>query len=255
MTFADVLTGEILKARTHRALVATVAAAITITLGFCFLDASPDLGFGTPEAAGVYTMANFSFFAAVVGVLLTSSEYGGNQLTTSALAVPHRKRILAAKLILSAFLTTGLGLLAAVFIATIEQAPLGIRSVYATRTSGTLLLSLALAVASWTAIGLISTCLAVVIRSQTAALATMIVLSFGGTPLMMAVPIFQYLPTNAGVLMFIDRKTQTSDWLNPPDVTPTTAGITLAAWCVAAILTATLVIDHRDIGSGKGSLE
>lgn len=255
MRFTDVLSGEIVKIRTYRALVLTIIATVVLTLAYCILEAGPVLGLSTPESAGVYAMANLSFFAAIVGVLIASSEYGGGQLTTSVLAVPRRGRLLAAKLILSAVITTVLGLLLAVFIATIVQAPLGDQSVYVTGTAGTLLSSLALAVCSWTGLGIISTCIAFIIRSQTVALAGMIVFSFGGTPLMMALPAFQYLPTNAGVLMFIDRENQTSDWLNPPDITVPIAGITLAAWCVATIIAAAIFLLRRDIGARQAALE
>lgn len=255
MRFADVLRGEIVKIRTSRALMLTILATVVLTLAYCILEARPVLGLSTPETAGVYAMANLSFFAAIVGVLVASSEYGGGQLTTSVLAVPRRGTILAAKLLLSALLTAVLGLLLAVFIATIVQAPLGDQSVYITGTAGTLLSSLALAICSWIGLGIISTCAAFIIRSQTVALAGMIVLSFGGTPLMMALPVFQYLPTNAGVLMFIDRENQTSDWLNPPDITVPTAGITVAAWCVIAIIAAAIVLLRRDIGARQASLE
>lgn len=255
MRFTDVLRGEIVKVRTLRSLQATVLATAVVALGFCLLDAGPDLGLSTPETAGVYAMANFSFFAAITGVLIASSEYGGGQLTTSVLAVPHRGRILAAKLILSAVITTAQGLLFAALITTIYQFHLGDQSVYATGTASTLLTSLALAVCSWTALGIISTCIAFIIRSQTVALAGMIVLAFGGTPLMMTLPIFQYLPSNAGVLMFIDRENQTSDWLNPPDITVPVAGATLAAWCIVAIIAATVVLLRRDIGAQQAALE
>ncbi len=257
MRFTDVLRGEIVKIRTHRAVMLTVLASAVLTLAYCLIEAGPPhkLGLSTPETAAVYAMANFSFFAAIVGVLIASSEDGGGQLTTSVLAVPRRGRMLAAKLILSAIITTALGLLLAVYIATIVQAPLGDQSVYATGTASILLSSLALAVCSWTAVGVISTSIAFIIRSQTVALAGMIVLSFGGTPLMMALPIFQYLPTNAGVLMFIDRANQTSDWLNPPDITVPVAGATVAAWCVAAIVAATVVLLRRDIGARQAALE
>ena len=139
--------------------------------------------------------------------------------------------------------------------ATIVQAPLGDRSVYATDTQAELFTSLALAVASWTGLGMISTSIAFLIQSQTVALSVMIVLSFGGTPLMMALPVFQYLPTNAGVLMFIDRASQTSDWLNPPDITVPVAGITLALWCLAVIIAAAIVLLRRDIGARQAGVE
>lgn len=255
MSFTDVLRGEILKARTYRALMLTILATIVLTLGYCVLEAKPELGFSTPQSAGVYAMANLSFFAAIVGVLIASSEYGGGQLATTALAVPRRGKILAAKLILSTVITTVLGLLLAVFIATIVQAPLGDRSVYATDTQAELFTSLALAVASWTGLGMISTSIAFLIQSQTVALSVMIVLSFGGTPLMMALPVFQYLPTNAGVLMFIDRANQTSDWLNQPDITVPVAGITLALWCLAVIIAAAIVLLRRDIGARQAGVE
>lgn len=257
MTFTDVLRGEIVKMRTHRALLLTVLASALLTLAYCLVEAKPvdKLGLSTPETAGVYAMANLSFFAAIVGVLITSSEYPGGQLTATVLAVPRRARVLAAKLVLSTIVTTLLGLLFAGYIATVVQAPLGAHSVYATGTAGTLLTSLALAVCSWTGLGVISTGIAFVIRSQTVALTSMVVLAFGGTPLMMALPIFQYLPTNAGVLMFIDRENQTSDWLNPPDITVPAAGITLAAWCAAVIVAAIVVFTRRDVGARQAALE
>lgn len=255
MTFTDVFRGETVKAWTLHSLRWTILITTALSLAYCLIDAGPDLGLSTPQTAGVYAMANFSFFAAIAGVLIASSEYGGDQLTATALAVPRRGRTLAAKLILSAIVTTAQALILAVFIATIYQFALGDRSVYATGTPGTLLTGLALAVGSWTAVGIISTCIAVVIRSQTVALASMIVLSFGGTPLMMALPIFQYLPFNAGVLMYIDRENQTSDWLNPPDITVPVAAAALAAWCIAAVITATVILLRRDIGARQATLE
>lgn len=255
MRFTDVLRGEAVKAATLRSLQTTVVATAVVALAFCLLDAGPELGLSTPQTAGVYAMANFSFFAAIGGVLIASSEYSGGQLTTSVLAVPRRGSILAAKLVLTAVVTTGQGVLFAALIATIYQLYLGDQSVYATGTASTLLLTLALAVCSWTALGIISTCIAFIIRSQTITLAIMIVLAFGGTPLMMALPAFQYLPSNAGVLMFIDRENQTSDWLHPPDITVPVAGITLALWCVATITAAALVLARRDIGARQAILE
>lgn len=257
MRFGDVLRGEVVKLRTHRPLMLTILASAVLTLVYCLLEAKPAdrLQLSTPETATVYAMANLSFFAAIAGVLIASSEHGGGQLTTSVLAVPRRGRILAAKLILSAVVTTGLGLLLAVYIATIVQAPLGEQSVYAAGTAGTLLLSLAIAVCSWSALGIISTSVAFIIRSQTLAIVSMVVLTFGGIPLMMALPIFQYLPSNAGVLMFIDRGAQTSDWLTPPDITVPVAGATVAAWCVVAIAAAAAVLLRRDIGARQVSLE
>lgn len=249
MRFVDVLRGEIAKAVTLRSLRWTLLVTAVLSLAFCLVDSGPGLGLSTPQTAGVYAMANFSFFAAIAGVLIAASEYSGGQLTSTMLAVPQRGRVLAAKLIVSIVVTTAQGLVLAVFIATIYQAHLGERSAYATGTAPVLLSSLALAVCSWTAVGVISTCAAFIVRSQTIVLAAMIVLAFGGTPLMMAVPLFQYLPTNAGVLMFIDRANQTSDWLNPPTVTVSLAAVTVAAWCVVAVATAFIVFGRRDIGA------
>lgn len=255
MRFIDVIRGEVVKAWTLRSLRWTILATVALSLAFCLIDAGPELGLSTPQTAGVYAMANFSFFAAIAGVLIASSEYGGGQLTTTALAVPLRGRTLAAKLILSAIIATAQGLILAAFIATIHQRALGDQSVYVTGTASTLLGSLALAVCSWTAVGVISTCIAVIIRSQTVALASMIVLTFGGTPLTMAIPIFQYLPFEAGVLMYIDRENQTNDWLHPPDITVPGAAVTVALWCITAIITATVVLNRRDVGAQQAILE
>lgn len=257
MSFTDVLRGEVVKIRTLRSLTLTILVTVAFTLTYSLIEAGPpsSLGLSTPETAGVFAMANLSFFAAIAGVLIASSEYPGGQLTTSVLAVPRRGRILAAKILLSTVVATALGLLLAVFIATIVQAPLGDQSVYATGTASTLLSSLALAVCSWTAVGVISTCAAFIIRSQTIVLAGMIVLAFGGTPLMMAIPLFQYLPTNAGVLMYIDRENQTSDWLNPPDISVPGAAITVAAWCFVAVLAAVIVFLRRDVGARQAVVE
>lgn len=241
-------------AATLRALRTTVLTTAAVALAFCLLDAGPDLSLSTPQSAGVYAMANFSFFAAISGVLIASSDFGG-QLTTSVLAVPNRGSILAAKLVLAAVVTTVQGVVFAALIATIYQSYLGDQSVYATGTAGTLLLNLALAVCSWTALGIISTCVAFITRSQTVALVVMIGLAFGGTPLMMMVPVLQYLPSSAGVLMFIDRENQTADWLNPPDITVSAAGITVVLWCAASITAAALVLTRTDIGARQASLE
>lgn len=252
MTFLDVLRGEALKLRTFRPLMITILVTIVLGLAYCIVSAKPAdrLGLTTPDTAVVYAMSNLSFFAAIVGVLIASNEYGGGQLTTSTLAVPRRGRIFAAKILLSTAITTALGLLLAVFVATIGQAPLGNESVYATGQAGVLLGSLALAVASWTALGIISTCAAFVIRSPTVVLAVMIVASFGGGLfLIISGPIFQYLPTNAGVLMYTNHEQQFSDMLNPPDLGVPGATITVALWCVAAIAAAAPVFLRRDVGA------
>lgn len=255
MSFVDALRGEVRKAWTLRSLTVTCGLTVALTLAYCLIEARPDLGFSTPETAGVYAMANLSFFAAIVGVLIASSEYGGGQLTSSALATPRRGQMLAAKLLLSVVLTTGLGLCLAVFIATVVQAPLGDRSVYVTGDQAVLFGSLALGVLSWTVLGVLSTCAAIVIRSQTIAIASMIVLSFGGVPLMIVLPLFQYLPTNASVLMFIDREQQTSGWISPPDITVPVAVLTVAIWCAIAIIGAFCVFLRRDVGSRQATIE
>lgn len=258
MTLLDVLRGEGLKLRTFRPLMLTILVSIVLGLAYCIVSAKPAdrLGLTTPDTAVVYAMANLSFFAAIVGVLIASNEYGGGQLTTSALAVPRRGRILAAKVLLSAAITTALGLLQAGFVATIGQAPLGEQSVYATGQADVLLGSLALAVASWTALGIISTCAAFIIRSPTVVLAVVIVASFGGGLfLIISGPIFQYLPTNAGVLIYTDHEQQFSDMLNPPDLSVFGAALTVGVWCVAAIAAAALVFLRRDIGARHAQTE
>ncbi|WP_336249220.1 hypothetical protein [Stomatohabitans albus] len=257
MKFIDVLGGELVKLVTHRALMVTILISTVLTLCYCIIDSGPpsSLGLSTPETAGVYAMANFSFIAAIVGVLIASSEYEGGQIGSSVLAVPRRGRIVTAKLLVSALVSTLLGLVLAVAIATIYQVPLGDQSVYATGAASTLIVSLALAICSWTAIGVLSTCVALIIRSQTTVLAAMVLLTFGGTPLMIAHPFFQYLPMNAGVLMFIDRETQTADWIHPPDVEVPIAALTLVLWSVGAIIAASVVFARRDIGARQATVE
>ncbi|MEV4220490.1 hypothetical protein [Nonomuraea sp. NPDC049725] len=255
MSFFDVLRGELAKARTLRPVVRAVLSSVALSLAYCLIEASPDLGFTTPETAGVHALANLSFLAAVVGVLVVSGEHAGGQLTTTVLAAPRRGRVLAAKLLIASGLTTALGLLLAVLVATLVQAPLGDRSVWTTGNGGTLLASLALGVVSWTALGLLSACAAFLVRSQTAVLTGMIVLTFGGVPLMMALPVFQYLPASAAVLLFVNREQQTSDWLNPPDLTVAGAGATVALWCVAAVVSAAVVFVRRDVGARQAVVE
>lgn len=257
MTFLDSLRCEAVKLGTLRSFMVTVAAAVALALGYCLITAGPPekLGLSTPETAGVFAMANLSFFAAIAGALIASSEHAGGQLTSSVLAVPRRSRILAAKIVWSAVVSTALGLVLAAFIATVVQFPLGQESAYARGTTGTLLSSLALAALSWTSVGVISTCAALIVRSQTVVLSAMIVLSFGGTPLMMAVPLLQYLPTNAGVLMYIDRANQTSDWLNPPDIGVGAAAATVGAWCLLAVVAAAVVFLRRDVGARQAVSE
>lgn len=259
MTWRHVIGGEIAKAKTLRPLRSAVLVAIVLTIAYCVADAmtsgSGERAVTIPAtAAGVYGMANLSFFAIIVAVLVTASEYAGGQITTTMLATPRRGQLFAAKLLVSTAIVTVLAVFVATCIAVFYQAAFGQESVFVVGGVGTLLAALARGIGFWVLLGVIASCLAVVVRSQTVVLSAMIVATFGGIPLMMTATIFQYLPTNAGQLMFIGDD-QTGDWLNPPTLGVTGAVITTMAWCVVALIVATAVLHRRDVGARQGIVE
>jgi len=101
---------ELLKLRTTRTAAGLLAAAVGISLLWCFLEASragtvsavPALstsaGQTTIITGGVWSL----LLAAVLGVLVTSGEFRHATVTSTYLATPDRKRVLAAKAIASA---------------------------------------------------------------------------------------------------------------------------------------------------------
>ncbi|MCD1569897.1 hypothetical protein [Agromyces mediolanus] len=65
----------------------------------------------------------------------------------------------------------------------------------------------------------------------------------------------QYLPANAGVLIYFDRAQQTSEWLNTQILSMAGVGITLAVWSVIAVIAAAVVFTRRDFGARRAVIE
>ncbi|RAX24741.1 hypothetical protein DRB06_00005 [Actinomyces sp. Z5] len=254
MSFVDVLASETRKALTLPSLRLTVTLTILLMASYCALDArgarsallSGQDAMG-PQELGVYALANLAFLPVIAAVLIASSEHAGGQLTDSILAVPRRHLLVLAKLTLAAMLIFAEAALLSIMILAFYQGGLGSISVFASGQGTHYLASLAMGTAYWTLLGLFSTSVAMVVRSQTTVLAVMILLTGAGMAFLMINKVFQYLPTNAGLMMFIGD--QTEDLANPPDLEPTPATAVVVAWVLVAIATALVAIKRRDVGA------
>jgi ABC-type transport system involved in multi-copper enzyme maturation permease subunit len=264
MRFSSAFAGEFHKARSLPPLMLTMALSAFLMLAFCLLDSSSAratfvedsahfLPGADPAEIGLYGFASLALFPIIAAVLISSSEHSGGQITTSVLSAPHRGQLVLAKLVVSTTASASLGILMALMITISYQSRLAEFSVFATGEAGRHIIGLGLGIVYWVFLGLISTCAAIVFRSQTAILAVLVIVSFAGLPLMGIGKIFEYLPTNAGPTMFMG--TDSAYAAIPPTIGPTGAAGVLLAWTAAAFLAAILVFARRDIGSRQLTIE
>ena len=102
------LAAELIKLRSLRSTWVTLALAAAVSLGLSVLDTrTAAAGWATwtaheraafePVQASFGGLAWAQFAFAVIGVLSVTSEYGAGTICSSLLAVPNRRRLLAAK--------------------------------------------------------------------------------------------------------------------------------------------------------------
>ena len=115
---------ELLKLRTTRLTYGLLLAGAAITALFTILEAALGGKKGGSGPAPLYTASGFNsvfsggiwllLFAAVAGVTVTTSEYRHHSATLTYLAIPHRNRVLGAKLVAGALTGLVFGLAALV---------------------------------------------------------------------------------------------------------------------------------------------
>ena len=264
MRFSSTLAGEFRKARTLPTLTLTTVLSAFLMLVFCLLDSSSAratfvegsahfLPGADPAEIGLHGFASLALFPIIAAVLIASSEHSGGQITTSVLSVPRRGQLVLAKLVVSTTASASLGILMALMVMISYQSRLAEFSVIAAGDVDRYVIGLGLGIMYWVFLGLISTCTAVVFRSQTAVLAVLVIVSFAGLPLMRIGKVFEYLPTNAGPTMFMG--TDSAYAAIPPTIEPAGAAGILLAWTAAVLLAALLVFARRDIGSRQLTIE
>ena len=260
--FVRILRAEVLKAATLRALALTVLLAPLAGVAFSMLDSggvskmlltsSGGLAEGvTADTVGLSNMLLFGFVPVVVGVLLASGEYGGGQLVTSVLASPRRGRLLAAKALLAIFVNAVLGSVFAAVVLLAYQGRLGALSVYARGTFPEYAGRLGMSIAYWVLIGLIALAFTIVLRSQIVPMAVMVLLAFAGMALLLISPVFQYLPTIAGMQMF--NPEQGLGLPNRPTLGTGDATLVLVGWTVGLALLAGLLSSAGTWAPGRRS--
>ncbi|WP_316669465.1 hypothetical protein [uncultured Propionibacterium sp.] len=265
MSFRRILAGETVKALTLRPLRLTVVVGALLFVAYALADAPGStkalLANSSALAEGVTAattgLSNLLLFAPVpilIGVFIVSSEYTGGQLAISVLAVPARGRLLAAKLIIAALVNAVLAVGHDVIVVVAYQIGLGPQSVLRSSDAfGAYAGRLGLAVVYWVLLGVVSSGVAVILRSQAVALALMVLLAFAGMALLLISPMFQYLPTVIGMQMF--NPEQALGLPNRPSLGTGASTLVLAAWALAATLAAGLLLRLRDVGGGQVSVE
>lgn len=260
MSFFDVFAGECRKAWRLPPLQLTVCLSLILMAAYCMLDSrgarrmllaeSLQSTEGmTAQGLGVYALANLAFFPVIAAVLVASSEHVGGQMSTSVLAVPRRSLLVAAKFAVAALIAAVQAVFLSAMILVFYQVNLGNLSVFANGEARQYLTTLGSGAAYWVLLGLLSVAVAMIFRSQTAVLSVMVLFSAAGLSFMMISKHFQYLPTNAGLMMFIGDQTQ--DLVNPPDLQPFPATVVVVLWTAAAMAAAATVVVRRDVGARR----
>ncbi len=249
------LRSELIKLLTLKSVWITVLASSLPCIGIPALTApsirdaiianDPALAPGTiPETVGLEWIGLGLIGIAVIGVIAGSSEYVGQQVKTSLLAVPHRLRLALAKAAALCILVTAVGIVTIPTMSLLSQIGLGDISVLRNGMPETLLWRWVGGLALWLATALIGFAFALLMRQTLIPLLVMIVVSQLTLPLVNLVPFAQYLPFAAGTQLY-DAAMITSA---RPDaeLSPSLASLSLAAWTGALLLAAILRFQRKD---------
>ncbi len=181
----------------------------------------------------------------VLGVLVISSEYSTGMIRTTLAAVPRRRIVLAAKVIVFAVVAFVVALVACVAAFSVGQAILAGQHVGVSLGDGGSIRAVFGAAGYLTAVGLLGLALGTLLRRPAGAIASLFGLVLVLPALTNALPspwdsdVAKYLPSGAGRAMVATRGA--SDLLRPG------AGLAvLAAYLVVALVLAGVAIVRRD---------
>lgn len=263
MSCLQVLHAETVKFGTVRshlwAIAVSVAAMTAYTLALApgavraVVDHSPQLAEGVTAAnLGLDDLHLWAVVPVLVGSLIGAAEYVAGQLNTSLLAAPHRRQVMAAKLLLAGGLCAVLAIAEAALVAAAYQGRLGVESVFANGGEGEYLIRSALAVLYWVCLGLMAASVSALVRSQAITLTVLIVATFAGMVLMLISNVFQFLPTVAAVVMF--NPEQTMGFGHQPTLDREGAIAVVISWTAVLGALGTASFVRRDVGGSTARL-
>jgi ABC-2 type transport system permease protein len=262
MTMLRTVGAELRKAVTLRASSGAAAVAVLGSLGITVLNSLSvhhALEAGQPDRVAYTSPAEavFSAFpigtvgAAVLGVLVISSEYtanspdvgGGRQITATLAATPRRLAVLAAKaaaVVLLVFATAAITIPACLAVAhLIVGVP------FATNALGDTVARAAGAALYWTLTGLMASAITVLARNGVIPLIVLILnSSVVSVSILLAhlTSLAFYLPDLAGMRLIADD----SLGLFPEALDPLTGGLVMAAWVLGLLAFSSAVFTRRD---------
>jgi ABC-2 type transport system permease protein len=219
VTQARVIRSEWTKFRTLRSTLATVSAGVALMIGisalFSAVNASQYHTTGTASRSGFYSISTsligttFAVVAfGVLGVLLTSGEYGTGMIRASLTAVPRRLPVLWAKLAVFAGAIFAVALVASFTSFYIGQALLSGHHLNVAITAPGALRSVIGAALYVTAASLIGVALGALFRNTAAGISVFAGVFFvlpllaGLLPASVAGHVIPYLPSNAGSVLW-----------------------------------------------------
>lgn len=198
----------------------------------------------SPETVGFDWVALGLIGIIIIGVISASSEYVSGQLRTSLVAASNRLDLYLAKCAALTVFVTTLGILTVPLLSVLSQAGLAELSVIDGTVPASLILRWVGAIAFWDAIALIGFALGILFKQTLIPLFALIVVSQLSLMLLLLTPVFAYLPTVAGVLLF-DAGLVTGSYPDADPGTPTAAVVT-AVWTVGLVVVAGRRFSTRD---------
>lgn len=181
----------------------------------------------------------------VLGVLVISSEYSTGMIRTTLAAIPQRRVVLTAKVIVFAVVAFVVATVACIAAFLAGQAILSQKTVVPSLSDGAALRAVLGAGFYLTVIGLLGVALGTLLRRAAGAIATLFGLVLVLPALVSALPspwdtdVAKYLPSDAGNALFTVK--QTSDQLRPA-----AAVAVLVAYVVVALTLAGVALARRD---------
>ncbi|KAB8171203.1 ABC transporter permease [Streptomyces sp. 3MP-14] len=250
--------GEFLKAARLPATWAVLALTCLGSLGVVLMAARREarLGAGAAPADVAFDAVPLGTVGAVVlGILAVSGEYrtnspesgGGRQLTTTLVAMPRRMTVLAAKaVVLVVLVAVGAAVTVAASLAVARLALGGGAAGAAGADQPGTLVGRAVGVALyWTLMALLALAVTVFARGPVLPLVWFVVngsVVSVSALLAKVTPVARLLPDLAGVRLFADASSVAVD----DPLAPLPGGLVMAAWTVALLGVAAVVLHRRD---------
>ena len=218
-----------------------IGAALTAPVVLFFMSMSNVSSF---QMSDVLALCLHTLYLGQVGVAVTAAgffgqEYSGSCIRTTFLAVPSRKKVIVAKLIVLSISVMLAGMISALL--SLVVGTLGFNSELTFKLTVKFMANVTLAIFSWIQIAFIASSLSVLTKSLVAPIAIMISLILGLSQLLLSIStLAKYLPDLATMNLFLTPNTIT--FLN------TWSGITVQfVWVMLLGTAAAWLTIHRDV--------